>query len=612
MARVNSFLNQLLEIPTADKIKDEHTITLTDHTQAPSDPPSRPQEEVPEGDAEREPSEPAKGPPATPSVEPLITKLTHTSTNLQQSVSSFRAKQKYGSYYRAPTSSNDTDRSAPPQPGDLQQQEQPTRKRTPLHPGSNQTGNTVIDILYENQRGAFLFGTPRYSSAGLLPSDPGGWQNAQFRTSPSDIRNAQVPDPSWEWVWKSWYVDMSRDVDEEGWEYSFMFKAGWNWHGNHPWFHSFVRRRRWVRMRRRKDTVKQWTGEKGHQLTAEYFTIHPRTLKSMSGSVGTRTEELARQHAKMEDETSVEKMEITDIASLMLVLRKASIAREKLLAVSKFLKRGGEELYYLSSGMEDIMQMFIFQTSRRQLLTLLESQYGSAHERRESLRHHEEGQEHDEAVRHAENLMNAVKAADEQVKRLEYWSDIKGMHEAGQTLEWEGVRWSGLGGSDEAGGEVAFASKQASHEEAHELHPFAEPEHQGPGDVGGEGGQEGVSKKSSTFFDAKTRREESSEEADRYTTAAESVGEETPKDKGKGKARALDGVAEDGEDGHTPQPEKDEQKGEEAAAAEEVEELQATVPPTDVDADDEVELIAPKPLDDPVQRDVDVDEQGLI
>jgi hypothetical protein len=40
-------------------------------------------------------------------------------------------------------------------------------------------------------------------------------------------------------------------VDEEGWEYSFFFR-GFVWHGTSPWFHSFVRRRRWIRLRRRR------------------------------------------------------------------------------------------------------------------------------------------------------------------------------------------------------------------------------------------------------------------------------------------------------------------------------------------------------------------------
>lgn len=109
--------------------------------------------------------------------------------------------------------------------------------------------DTVIDVLYENQRGVITLGVPHFSSNSLLNFDPKPWTNAHRRTSPVNITNAQVPDPNWVWAWDSWYVDMSRDVDEQGWEYSFWFQDSAAWHGNHPWFHSFVRRRRWLRKR---------------------------------------------------------------------------------------------------------------------------------------------------------------------------------------------------------------------------------------------------------------------------------------------------------------------------------------------------------------------------
>ena len=62
----------------------------------------------------------------------------------------------------------------------------------------------IIDILYENQRGAFWCGIPLYSAKSLLNFDPAGWQTSSFLDSPVNITNAQVPDPTWRWVWKNW------------------------------------------------------------------------------------------------------------------------------------------------------------------------------------------------------------------------------------------------------------------------------------------------------------------------------------------------------------------------------------------------------------------------
>ncbi|KAG1449756.1 hypothetical protein G6F56_008548 [Rhizopus delemar] len=43
---------------------------------------------------------------------------------------------------------------------------------------------------------------------------------------------------------------MTDDVDEVGWQYSLKFH-GADWHGNYKHFRSFVRRRRWIRLRYR-------------------------------------------------------------------------------------------------------------------------------------------------------------------------------------------------------------------------------------------------------------------------------------------------------------------------------------------------------------------------
>ncbi|UZJ53218.1 hypothetical protein CBS101457_002538 [Exobasidium rhododendri] len=75
------------------------------------------------------------------------------------------------------------------------------------------------DVLYENQRGLMVFGIPKFSAKTLFQWDPNAWTNAANGNSAYNIANAQLPDPSWEWVHPEWLIDMSGDVDESGWQY---------------------------------------------------------------------------------------------------------------------------------------------------------------------------------------------------------------------------------------------------------------------------------------------------------------------------------------------------------------------------------------------------------
>lgn len=163
------------------------------------------------------------------------------------------------------------------------------------------------------------------------------------------------------WAWKSWYVDMTADVDEEGWMYSFSFSPTFAWHGNHVWFHSFVRRRRWLRKRiklpssgdgepgagdssSRVDTL----GRGGHGLNQDYFTIHSRRDKS-SWHAGKHGRRSVREGSDWggEDESD-EETEIKDMATLLKVVKKARLDREKSEAVMNFVAGGGHELEYLA------------------------------------------------------------------------------------------------------------------------------------------------------------------------------------------------------------------------------------------------------------------------
>lgn len=317
---------------------------------------------------------------------------------------------------------------APDEPSERGRQRS-SRKR----PGSKHHKDRAYeyDILYENQRGAFLFGIPLYSHSSLMPIDPSPWLNKDFKDSPVNITNAQVPDPSWEWTWKSWYVDMSHDVDEEGWQYSFAFGRKFAWHGTHPWFHSFVRQRRWLRKRAKKDHA-HGTGQPGslgaaHNLTGDYFTIHSKRDQSPvsavdgPGKTARPTSYLSYQSTLDIDEPPED---VKDIASLLKALRFATIDREKIEVVKKFVNQGGEELAYLKDHIQDIMTFLVFQNSRRQLLSFLKETAVEARQHRQ--KHEDEHKpENDAESQRIDNILAAVEAANAQISGLEYWSDRK-------------------------------------------------------------------------------------------------------------------------------------------------------------------------------------------
>jgi hypothetical protein len=292
----------------------------------------------------------------------------------------------------------------------------------------------VIDILYENQRGGFLCGMALFSSRALGNLDPAPWTNSANKTSATNITNAQVPDPSWEWIWKEWKVNHTDEVDEDGWEYSFMFAKTFSWHGP-TWWNSFVRRRAWIRKRAKRHSG-GYKANQAHMLNSDYFTIYPVVDRSRSPA-STEPESMTNRYSvtslarrEMEEDSVME--DITNIDALMRALKGARIDREKMEAVESFIEHGGDDLYYLQHHMHEIMRMFIFQASRRMLLShLLKVSNEASDQRQHSIA---EGESMGETQqRRLTNLEAAVSHADEEVKRLEYWSDVKDMAENGET-----------------------------------------------------------------------------------------------------------------------------------------------------------------------------------
>lgn len=294
-------------------------------------------------------------------------------------------------------------------------------------------------MLYENQRGWFFFGNPLFSSQSLLNFDPPAWVNAYGKSSAVNITNAQVPDPLWQWVWHTWYVDMSPDVDEDGWQYSFMFQNKFHWHGTHPWIHSFVRRRRWIRKRVRMSQRVEGVTEGGkaapepHRFNQDYFTIHSTAAEP------NRRESLTPYPASTglsspTEPTVAEENEIDNVPSLLRALKRDPLDRTKIRHVLQFVDRStGDALDDFPSGIPQILSLFLYQSSRRRLLSEMLRKIGSAEEHRAE--HERRGKaEFANEKRRIDGLLRGVEAAEREVQRLEYWSDVRDVVRKGETF----------------------------------------------------------------------------------------------------------------------------------------------------------------------------------
>lgn len=307
-------------------------------------------------------------------------------------------------------------------------------------------------MLYENERGGIFCGIPLFSSKALGNLDPAPWTNYLHKSSPTDTRTAQVPDPSWEWAWPDWHINHDVGVDKNGWEYSFMFSKKFSWHKAH-WYNSCVRRRAWIRkrMRRNHDATDL------HMLNTEYFTVrtsaelHRIASKASAehsrlGSKASMSQLSSHASTRMSSD-AVEKPDIEDLGTLMAVLRLSRIDREKIEAVDNFLQNGGEELVHLQEQMHEIMAIFVFQASRRILLSKLTDLFN---ETKKQMEENDSGK----LQRRSNNLKAAIRHADEELRRLEYWSDVKNLVAEGKAAtatdkgkgwdhSWQGVDNSG-------------------------------------------------------------------------------------------------------------------------------------------------------------------------
>ncbi|RDA93629.1 hypothetical protein CP533_6184 [Ophiocordyceps camponoti-saundersi (nom. inval.)] len=295
------------------------------------------------------------------------------------------------------------------------------RPPTPQPPLPCVTRESAIDILYENERGGFLCGSALFSYKALGCLDPPAWTNAYHKASPTSIHTAQVPDPSWEWTWPEWRINHQDGVDEGGWEYSFAFSSKFSWHAA-KWWNSFVRRRAWTRKRARpKDEGGEVTGP--NMLNTDYFTVRPASHKHRlsNASLGPPSMSQLSEAGDAEEPVAQAKQpDIHDMDTLLQTLRQARIDREKGEAVDNYIDHA-VDLGSLEHEMHDIMSLFIFQASRRQLLAHLMRKHDEA--AAELTSHPSEP----DLEKRKLALDAAVQHAREEVGRLAFWSDVRQM-----------------------------------------------------------------------------------------------------------------------------------------------------------------------------------------
>ncbi|KAG9072194.1 hypothetical protein KI688_006418 [Linnemannia hyalina] len=237
-------------------------------------------------------------------------------------------------------------------------------------------GDFVYDFLYQHQRGAFFLGTPKFSSNTLLPVDPDEWTDQTFQTSAMDTSDYELPDPSWEWVHKSWLVDMTGDVDEDGWEYAMTFH-GSPWHGNYEVFRSFARRRRWLRLRKRKGKAL------GKPDSLPERTYPPSILELLQSQVDASNalQQDATPYSTVDRRAGKSTSTGNDNLSLPLApakrvdlyqsLKKSHSDREKLAHVAQYVVRHPGDFDDMEKRLDKYLNLFDYETSRREFISML-------------------------------------------------------------------------------------------------------------------------------------------------------------------------------------------------------------------------------------------------
>ncbi len=186
-----------------------------------------------------------------------------------------------------------------------------------------------------------------------------------------------------------------------------------------------------------------------HLLNTDYFSVRPASQRTRNtvGSLGSRATSQASMAQSSIADFFEEMPDIEDLGTLMRILRLARIDREKREAIENYLEHA-TDIDGLQHEMHDIMALFIFQASRRLLLCHLLVKHNEAAKDLE-------GDDSQPNRSRKDALDAALRHADEEVRKLAYWSDVKHMVASGESrisLEedrasfyetWQGIDQSG-------------------------------------------------------------------------------------------------------------------------------------------------------------------------
>ncbi|KAG8427803.1 hypothetical protein J3459_006338 [Metarhizium acridum] len=173
-----------------------------------------------------------------------------------------------------------------------------------------------------------------------------------------------------------------------------------SWH-EPRWWNSFVRRRVWIRKRARRRPAD--VDSSGHLLNSDYFTIRPASSRSSN-----RRSVASVASSRLPSKSSIARTSIKEMEEA-----------QEIENIERYCRFCGHRESILQDEMHEIMSIFVFQASRRQLLTHLMRKYDDTARKLED----NDNKDDKNLLERKKALEAAVKHAEEEVSKLAYWSD---------------------------------------------------------------------------------------------------------------------------------------------------------------------------------------------